>query len=789
MLRFILALLVFVPLTIQAQTISNRSSLSIEQIMQGADFVGHLPSNIRWSADSKSIYFSWNPDKDTLSTTYKVSVDNNDIEKVSDEELKMLPRSYTFNSDRTMALFSRNGDIYLQKSSTNTITQVTNTIDSEYSLSFSGDEKDILFVQKNNLFAWNIESGALRQLTNFKSGSPKSEPKLAENEEWLQRDQLEYFDILSQRKAESELRKKRSEALQAKRPLEYHLKGRSLSNIQASPHLNYITFRLTKSAKSKNTKVPSYVSESGYIRDLRSRPKVGSAQSSSQFGIYDVANDTIFLLDTKQIEGIYDKPAYLEEYHKGDSPYTSTFEKPRKVIVHGPIYSEDNQAIVVIRSQDNKDRWISSLDLTNGKLKLLDRQHDEAWIGGPGISNWNFSSGNVGWLSDNEHIWFQSEATGYSHLYTLNVKTGEKKALTQGQFEILDAELSQDKKFFYITANAEGPGEQHFYRLAVSGGELEKITSITGNHQVVLSPDEKQLAIRYSYSNKPWELYLMPNEKGEKMKQITQSTTEAFNSYSWRDPEIVKFIGRDGVEVPARLYRPQKPKRNGPAVIFVHGAGYLQNVHNWWSSYYREYMFHNMLADNGYTVLDIDYRASSGYGRDWRTGIYRHMGGKDLEDQIDGAKFLAQNYQVSPERIGIYGGSYGGFITLMALFTSPGTFKCGAALRSVTDWAHYNHGYTSNILNTPVLDSVAYYRSSPIYHAEGLEDNLLILHGMIDTNVQFQDVVRLAQRLIELGKDNWEFAVFPLEGHGFIEASSWTDEYKRIYQLFEEQLK
>ena len=125
----------------------------------------------------------------------------------------------------------------------------------------------------------------------------------------------------------------------------------------------------------------------------------------------------------------------------------------------------------------------------------------------------------------------------------------------------------------------------------------------------------------------------------------------------------------------------------------------------------------------------------------------------------------------------------------MALFTSPGTFKAGAALRSVADWAHYNHGYTSDILNTPVEDSLAYRRSSPIYFAEGLEDRLLILHGMVDDNVQFQDVARLAQRLIELGKDNWELAVFPVEAHGFVEPSSWTDEYRRIFKLFEEELK
>jgi dipeptidyl aminopeptidase/acylaminoacyl peptidase len=138
--------------------------------------------------------------------------------------------------------------------------------------------------------------------------------------------------------------------------------------------------------------------------------------------------------------------------------------------------------------------------------------------------------------------------------------------------------------------------------------------------------------------------------------------------------------------------------------------------------------------------------------------------------------------------MGIYGGSYGGFITLMAMFTSPDTFKAGAALRSVTDWAHYDHGYTSNILNQPTQDPIAYRRSSPIYFAEGLKGHLLIPHGMVDVNVHFQDVVRLAQRLIELGKDNWEMAIYPVEDHAFVEPSSWTDEYKRILKLFNQTL-
>jgi len=295
------------------------------------------------------------------------------------------------------------------------------------------------------------------------------------------------------------------------------------------------------------------------------------------------------------------------------------------------------------------------------------------------------------------------------------------------------------------------------------------------------------VAIVHSEANRPGELFLADFEADAQLDQVTFSPTEEWLGFPWIKPEIIRFPAQDGIQVPARIYRPGDvgAKPNGAAVVFVHGAGYLHNVHNYWSSYYREYMFNHFLAASGYTVLDIDYRGSAGYGRDWRTGIFRWMGGKDLSDHTDGARYLVREEGIDADRIGLYGGSYGGFITLMALFTEPDVFTSGAALRSVTDWAHYNHGYTSNILNLPQDDAEAYEKSSPIYFAENFKGHLLMAHGMVDTNVHFSDVVRLAQRLIELGKENWELAVYPVENHGFVEPSSWTDEYRRIFELFE----
>jgi dipeptidyl aminopeptidase/acylaminoacyl peptidase len=514
---------------------------------------------------------------------------------------------------------------------------------------------------------------------------------------------------------------------------------------------------------------------------------VGAQQGSWESFIYDRIKDTVYIFKTDSIPGIQDFPDFAKDYPK---QWEEKKKKPsnRPVTILTPNWSPaGTNAVVEIRSLDNKDRWLMLWDTASGKLKLLDRQRDEAWVGGPGTGG--FGSGNTGWVDEN-NFWYRSEVSGYSHLYTVNVLTGQKKTLTSGQYEVQQAQLSRDKKYFYIITNEVHPGEQHFYRLTIADGKKEKITTMNGANQVTVSPDEKNLAVLYSYSNTPWELYLQENKPGGKAEQITsKAQTDEFKAYPWRDPELTSFKARDGANVYARIYKPANPHPTKPAVIFVHGAGYLQNAHKWWSSYFREYMFNNLLADNGYYVIDIDYRGSAGYGRDWRTGIYRFMGGKDLDDNTDAAKYLVSQFGVDPKRIGVYGGSYGGFITLMGLFNEPDVYAAGAALRPVTDWANYNHGYTSNILNEPFNDSLAYRKSSPYYFAEGLKGHLLICHGMVDVNVHYQDAVKLAQRLIELGKDNWELASYPMEDHGFVEPSSWTDEYKRIFKLFETTLK
>ncbi len=778
----------FLIATVTLSQAQELGKLTVDKIMRDPVWMGTSPTNIQWSANSKIIYFQWNPEGENKSSWYFVSTSNTKPQKLSKEAEKNLPSfNGVLNRGKTQKLYEKNGDVFLLDVKSGKSKQITNTIDKESGANFNKEETAVIYQRGDNLYQQSLSNGELTQLTNFIRSKPKAEPKLNAQEKWLKNEQLNLFDILKKEKKDNAADVLETKLKEVERPKEINVDDAILNGLQISPNGDYITYRLIKRAESKIASVPNYVDSSGFTTPITTRTKVGAAQSTMVSYIYDIKKDTVFVVKTAALVGIKDLPDYIKDYPEQLAERQKK-NADRAVNIGLPIWNENGtKAVISIFSQDNKDRWIMELNAMDGSLNLIDRQRDEAWIGGPGIGG-SYGGGNLNWI-DNETIYFQSEASGYSHIYTFNTITKFKKQITNGNWEVQSLDLSADKKSFYFTANIEHPGITHFYKTPIMGGDIVKITSMKGGNEVSLSPDEKYLAIRYSYSNKPWELYLQANKAGAKAEQITHSTTKEFESYQWRDPEMITFNNRYGTKVYARLYQSKNADATKPAVIFVHGAGYLQNVHYQWSSYFREYMFHNLLADNGYTVLDIDYTGSSGYGRDFRTGIYRHMGGKDLTDQVDGAKLLTEKYGINPKNIGIYGGSYGGFITLMAMFTEPDVFAAGAGLRSVTDWAHYNHGYTSNILNEPYNDEKAYQMSSPINFADGLKGHLLMCHGMLDLNVHFQDIVRLSQRLIELKKNNWELAVFPIEDHGFEQPTSWRDEYSRIYKLFQENLK
>ncbi|HEY4650182.1 MAG TPA: DPP IV N-terminal domain-containing protein, partial [Pontibacter sp.] len=494
--------------TLQAQ--NNSSQLTIEKIMRDPKWIGIAPSNIFWSEDGKKLYFNWNPEGNRRDSLYAVNADGKNIRQVSAKERRALPTMYgAYNRAKTQKVYENSGDIFLLDVKSGKVTQVTNTVERESNPAFTFDEQEVTFIKDSNLYAWSIKNGQLVQLTDFRKSR-----KAADGEEkdpqrvWLRQQQLSLLTIVKERDADQKALKKQQKLDAPARPLDIYVEDKQVSGVTLSPDEQFITYSLI--SRPKNAKVaivPDFVTASGYTEDINTRTKVGDAQSTSEFFVYDIKRDTSFAVSMKEVEGIYEVPAYLQAGNKKasvarDAADTKTKKAElRAASIYGPYWSENGKhAVVVARAADNKDRWILGLDPATGKLSLLDRQHDDAWINGPGIS---YGAGDIGWMPDNESVWFHSEESGYSHLYALNVKTGKKKALTRGKFEVSDVQLSKDKKHFYFTANKVHPGERHFYKMPVNGGEMVQLTTLPGAYEVELSPDEKMLAFRYSYSNKP----------------------------------------------------------------------------------------------------------------------------------------------------------------------------------------------------------------------------------------------------------------------------------------------
>ncbi len=788
---------------IAASAVAQQFDLSIDNIMRGPGLYGWTPEEVRWSPDGQKVYFSWKLFSDSLEKdrdTYVVNRDGSALRKLSDDEKKDAPPANAqWTRDKRRATFADDGDVFLWDAASGRRRALTQTSDTEGSPQFTFDETQVTFVRANNVFAIDLTIGSLTQFTNIVAPDDKgpnvtvwddAAKKATASQEYIKGEERKLLDIVERRakkREEDEAKRKREHPV---RPFKLD-KKQTVANARLSPDGKFVVLVVnTESEKAKKTIVPNYITEAVYTDTIPSREKVGDAQPPSRIAVVSTGSGEVKWFDhgLKPPAAETAKPVAgtpPEEQGKGseqkteksaDTQRESAQAKERDVNLRAPVWSLDGKrAFVVVRSSDNKEGWLMAFDASTAKGRTIATFHDDAWL--------RFADAqSFGWLADNSTIYYLSEATGFMHLYEVAYDGGSAKQLTSGRWEVDGVVLSDDRKSFYLTTSEESPFVRHLYRMSVTGGASTKLTSLPGDNEAAVSPDGNAVANVYSYTNKPPELAVSG-------RQVTTSPAPDFANYKWIDVPIVRVPARDGVEVPAHIYKPADWKAGGPAVVFVHGAGYLQNVHRFWSSYSHEYLFHHFLMSKGYLVLDIDYRGSRGYGRDWRTAIYRHMGGKDLDDQVDAARWLVKEHGVDPKKIGIYGGSYGGFITLMAMFTTPDVFAAGAALRPVTDWAQYNHPYTSGILNSPQGDAEAYRKSSPIYFAQGLKGRLLICHGMVDTNVHFQDSVRLAQRLIELRKTNWELAPYPVENHGFVEPASWADEYKRIFKLFEETLK
>jgi dipeptidyl aminopeptidase/acylaminoacyl peptidase len=754
------------------ETAERAEPLSLRDASRDDRWLGVPPRSVRWAPDGSGVFFRWHPqpsvdDVPDADPWFFVDREGRKAKRVPLKEATKIPAgSLVWSRDGHRAAWVLEGKLYVFDSSKPEVREAVSTQKPCRSAVMSRDGAEVSFMIEEDLYLLDVDGGTLRQVTRKHEREADNKTEAAE---WLKSQQQDLFDLHRRRKTREEAAAETNRHRRPDQPQPIPVApSLQLEDVRLSPDKRHIIFRARKENEKRSpTRYIDFVSKTGYAEVETARPKVGEPEDESRFGI--IRNDPTVDPDEVEVN-------WVELSEAGD----------RATIIYGPSWNlEGTRVVIQVISRDHKDMWIAGLDMETGKATVIEHDRDDAWLGGPPVQVNYYQPALFEWLPGDRFV-FASERSGFSHLYLVE-SDGTSRALTSGEWEVRDAALSRDKTSWLIRAGREHPCDDHLYTMPAAGGEMTRLTTEPGRHEGFLSPDGERVAVMSSDTTHLPDLYLRNVEVGGEAKRITVSGTDAFYRHPLVAPETVSFPHPDGRLLWAALYQPEKP--NGAAVMHIHGGGYRQFSHRGWSVYgYADHLGAlNHFVGQGYTVLDFDYRGSAGFGRDYRTDIYRSMGMKDIDGMVTAVDYLKENHGIDEKRVGVYGISYGGFATLMALFRYPGVFGAGVANASVTDWAHYNHGWTSRILNLPYEDEEAYRRSSPIYYADGLADPLLIVHGLIDDNVQFQDAARLVQKLIELEKD-FEVMYYPAERHVIETESSRYDYLKRLAAFFEKHL-
>ncbi|MFV0389189.1 MAG: alpha/beta fold hydrolase [Pyrinomonadaceae bacterium] len=727
-------------------------NLNVKEIMREPSIAGQRAEGARLSPNGKYIIFLWNLKAEEPRDLFLATEDGAELKKLlsppdlaikQEKPEKPDPLEYGVEINDDFAKSQRNGFGNLQ---------------------WSPDSSKFIFTQNGDIFIFKLGDEKPRRLT--KTESFEFAANFLDNERILFQQGGNFFAINTNDGTLTQISKEANPA-----------KNISVFNATTSDDTAMIAYVASDGSDQKPLFIPNYLGL------FTTAPTTRRGWTKSN--VYATKTD-----------GTLDKAIEIDLPKQEGEAYIAGLE-----------WLSDNKTLILDRvDKTHKRKQIFAVTFIGEKASafLVYEEHDEKWIGGP-TRILESNPANAG------EFLFSSEADHWNHLYLAKIdpaKFADGKAnavvsqITKGNFEIDWATWFSPENIIYSSTEA-GTAERQLYTVSKAGGVRAKLTNtagMKGEFQIARdAKDVRNLIYSGSTWNRPDEIFLekVCSVKCENVRpiQITRTTPEGFLTRKWNAPQFVSIPSRDDKQIAARFYLPSgfDKKKKHPMVIFVHGAGYLQNVINGWNGYYREFMFNQLLTQKGYVVLDIDYRGSAGYGRDWRTDVYDFLGGKDFDDHIDAIDWMVRNYGVDQNRIGTYGGSYGGFMAAMLVMRAPERISAAAALRPVMDWKNYyaaNPFYTSQRLGAPKENPDAYKRSSPIAYAEKLEKHLLILHGLIDDNVQAQDSIQLVEKLMRSDKTEFfELMLYPSERHGFQRPSSWEDEYERILAEFENYLK
>jgi dipeptidyl-peptidase-4 len=429
----------------------------------------------------------------------------------------------------------------------------------------------------------------------------------------------------------------------------------------------------------------------------------------------------------------------------------------------------------------NRDQNVLDLllaDVATGHTSTLLTEKDSYWIN---------VTDDLHFLKDGKRFLWSSERSGYRHLYLYGLDGKQLAQLTKGDWEVSHVQaLDESKGVVYFTAKGKSPTEEHLYRVSLDGSGFARITKQDGTHGVQFSPAAEYYVDSYSNATTPPRQDLYRTD-GTHAATINDNRVPELAPYHLSPVQFLAVKSRDGVSLNCFLIQPPNfdASKKYPVIVFTYGGPHAQVVTNAWGG--ATFLWHEMMAQKGYVIFALDNRGSSGRGHVFETPIHHRFGAQELSDQRDGVSWLRQQTWVDPARIGIHGWSYGGHMTLHAMFEAADLFKVGFAGGPVTDWHYYDSIYTERYMGLPKNNPEGYKECSPAAHAAGLKGKLLIAHGTGDDNVHYSNTLDVINDLISQGK-YVEVIAAPGRGHGVSDPPARKLVWTRVTQFFLDNL-
>jgi dipeptidyl-peptidase-4 len=417
-------------------------------------------------------------------------------------------------------------------------------------------------------------------------------------------------------------------------------------------------------------------------------------------------------------------------------------------------------------------------DAATGKSQAVLTEQDKYWI--------NLND-DLHFFNDNQRFLWSSERSGFRHLYLYDLSGKQLAQLTSGDWEVESvAAVDEQNGQVYFTSTQQSPIERQFYRVAFSGGAPVQLTHERGTHRANLAPGAAHFLDTYSNAMQPPRQNLFSAD-GSSVAALAENPVTELAAYRLQPIEFFAVPGADGTPLDASLIKPPgfDPARKYPVIVYVYGGPQAQEVRDAWQG--ADFLWHQLMAQKGFVIFSVNNRGMAGRGHDFETPIYHHFGQAELADQLAGVAWLTKQTYVDRTRIGIWGWSYGGYMTCMAMLRGGGVFKAGFAGAPVTDWRQYDTIYTERYMGTPQENPEGYRDSSPVNFAARLEGKLLIAHATGDDNVHFANTVELAESLVNAQKYA-EYQIYAGRGHGISDAAARIHVFNRVTQFFLENL-